>query len=706
MRVWSWLLLVGLAVGAAAAELPSPPEADDIAGRRLRYGLSAWPAGMDEESAGRLVAAAQAVRRRLVALRQAPAASVHAGAWRDEVATVEAHLRHVVWLLRHETELVTGDLERMEVALREAERRAARLEEGAPVPWAEEAGTTVRAFYSRIDGSAQAFGLHVPPGLGSGPGVGLDVVLHGSVRPRGGAALRFAHRYLESRPSVGRPGPSRVIELHPLGRVENGYRWAGETDVFEAIEAACRHFAVDRRRIVLRGFSMGASGTWHIGLKFPDRFAGLAPYCGYVDTYRFSASPNPRFVRVRDLPPHQARLLSIHDAVGYAANAGLLPVVAAMGELDPGFVNHRYMEDAMAAEGLALTNLIAPGTAHVVAPATLRQQLRLLDERIGATGARPPDRVRFVTWTLKYPRAHWIELRRLDRHYERAEVVAERCLDGTLDVAVLRNIAAADFRLDDAPAPIRRVRLAGHELPVSPAAGARLLRLRREGDRWRAKFDPEAAADAGKRPGLQGPIDDAFTDAFLCVLGTDAPWHPAVQAWAEDELRRFASEWERFFGGKLPIKRDVDVTEEDLRTRHLVLFGDPGSNRFIRATVRSLPLVWTRERLILGGEFPAGDHVPRLIAPNPLAKGCGRYVVVNSGHTFGEPELAAVNYLLFPRLGDWAVTEIPTRSLSPPDEFTFATGQRVVAAGLFDEDWRLPPADRAPDSRATSSARP
>ena len=39
------------------------------------------------------------------------------------------------------------------------------------------------------------------------------------------------------------------IELHPLGRVENCYRWAGETDVFEAIDAVCRRYRVDLGRI-------------------------------------------------------------------------------------------------------------------------------------------------------------------------------------------------------------------------------------------------------------------------------------------------------------------------------------------------------------------------------------------------------------------------------------------------------------------------
>ena len=60
---------------------------------------------------------------------------------------------------------------------------------------------------------------------------------------------------------------------------------------------------------------------------------------------------------------------------------------------------------------------------------------------------------------------------------------------------------------------------------------------------------------------------------------------------------------------------------------------------------------------------PPRDHAPVLIQPNPLA--AGRYVVLNSGHTFHEKELASLNYLLFPRLGDWAVLKVGDRRTRP-----------------------------------------
>ena len=82
--------------------------------------------------------------------------------------------------------------------------------------------------------------------------------------------------------------------------------------------------------------------------------------------------------------------------------------------------------------------------------------------------------------------------------------------------------------------------------------------------------------------GSQGPIDDAFTAPFLCVRGTGTAWNPAVQAWADASLKRFADEWSRYFRGELPVKDDTAVTDEDVRRCNLILFGDPGSNSLDR----------------------------------------------------------------------------------------------------------------------------
>jgi pimeloyl-ACP methyl ester carboxylesterase len=74
----------------------------------------------------------------------------------------------------------------------------------------------------------------------------------------------------------GRPpvADNGQIQLDVFGRVNGaGYHWAGEADVFEAISAVEKRFRIDEKRIILRGFSMGGEGAWHIALHYPGRFA-------------------------------------------------------------------------------------------------------------------------------------------------------------------------------------------------------------------------------------------------------------------------------------------------------------------------------------------------------------------------------------------------------------------------------------------------
>ena len=55
-------------------------------------------------------------------------------------------------------------------------------------------------------------------------------------------------------------------------------------------------------------------------------------------------------------------------------------------------------------------------------------------------------------------------------------------------------------------------------------------------------------------------------------------------------MKRFAGEWHHYFRGDLPIKDDTEVTEEDVKRCNLILFGDPGSNRWISKVLPTLPI--------------------------------------------------------------------------------------------------------------------
>ena len=191
------------------------------------------------------------------------------------VPDAEWYSKGVEWGLRYEPP-TEQDLVLMQKALKRGLERTEALTAGTPT-WAQKMGRVARAYRSKVDGSVQPFGLIIPASYKPGTPTRLDVVLHGSTRPVGMSELRYVMPFDEGDSGGTGPTDRDYIELYPLGRVENCYRWAGETDVFEAIEDVCRHYNIDRKRIVLRGMSMGASGTWHLGLKHPDFFCALGP---------------------------------------------------------------------------------------------------------------------------------------------------------------------------------------------------------------------------------------------------------------------------------------------------------------------------------------------------------------------------------------------------------------------------------------------
>jgi hypothetical protein len=200
---------------------------------------------------------------------------------------------------------------------------------------------------------------------------------------------------------------------------------------------------------------------------------------------------------------------------------------------------------------------------------------------------------------------------------------------------------------------------------------------------WKSVLPEKLTIDQLRSPqkvaGMQGPIDDAFTGPFLCVRGTGDPWHDAVQKYADARLEQFQDEWSKYFRGALPVKDDVDVTAEDIATRHLILFGDPSSNSLMEQVISSLPLKWTKDTLAMGGKtYDTGNHLPAMVYPSPLNG--HRYVVINSGHTFGAADLAGTNALLYPRLGDRAVLKLQ------PDRGPLAA--EVVRSELLNDYWQ------------------
>jgi hypothetical protein len=616
------------------------------------------------------------LEQRIAALRkQSPAVPDHL------LADAEVYLRAVESIVKH-NEFFHKDSTDWTLEALDRGLWRARFLSGEEMPWLDAPGkTVVHGYRSQVDNSVQPFAVSYPAEFGKDPKRRwrLDVVLHG--RDTSLTEVKFLHANNGDKPVAK---DQDFVQITIFGRGNNAYRWAGETDVFEAIGAylgleqlAGRRQLSDLNRVVLRGFSMGGAGTWHIGLHTPDKWCCIGPGAGFTTTHGYVAKLQS------PLPPYQEACLRIYDAVDYALNAFDVPVVAYSGANDPQKKAADNIEAILKKADVSMDHLIAPGLAHQFPPEWFRKANELYSKYAEQGRARYPEMVSLVTYTMKYPKCDWITLLGLEKHYEKASVLAAHTVAG-YNVKT-RNVSALRITLEDLVRQAQDITIDDQKLVGSPHAaddGNLAIFLQRRGGKWINVLPQRLATQQAQHPrkvkDLQGPIDDAFAGSFLCVRGTGKPWHETTRKAATARLQRFDKEWSKFWRGQLPVKDDTEVTAEDIANRHLVLFGDPASNSLIAQVLDGLPLEWTREEIRFAGHFvPANEHLPVLIYPNPL--NAQRYVVLNSGHTFPTSAYTGTNALLFPRLGDYALLRIA----DDLDE------SEVVTAGLFDDSWRI-----------------
>jgi pimeloyl-ACP methyl ester carboxylesterase len=602
------------------------------------------------------------------------------------------------------------------VAVEQGERDMALLKIGSG---AQSSGRTfVGGFVSSIDGSVQPYGLVMPDSAHSETAAEKVSDPDGAKHPEGRSGHRGQTPFpktqevaghtvpmrmdvwlhgrgdtnteipflLERLDKLGQYSPPGVCVLHPFGRHCNAYKFAGEVDVYEAMRHVQKLLPIDSDRISIRGFSMGGAGVWHLAAHDPGRWFAANPGAGFVDTVQYQGW-------TEGFPyepgPWGRKLMAWYDVPPIVDNLSNTQVIAYSGELDKQRASAEIMVAAaqssslLRQRGFEIKQVIGKDMGHKIDA----DSAALIDAELAKLAALASDQPRLqlhlTTPTLRYHEVDWLSIQGLEEHWKYASIDAEIQNSATIRIST-KNVNA--FRLD----------FSKHGWPV----GSGYLRLIIDGEnldgptviqgeplithwakvdqKWE-EFDSDPQGMV-KRPGLQGPIDDAFTSSFLFVLPSRPCRHGEVERFVDREIAFARERWRQIMRGNDRVVMDHELTPEQIATCNLVCFGDFSSNRYLATLAPALPIQWNDEQIVVGEKsFDASTHAALLVYPNPQAP--DRYIVANSGITFRESS-NSTNSRQIAMLPDWVVLDV-----TEPADGVFAG--RIAAAGFFDEAWKL-----------------
>ncbi|MBC7855771.1 MAG: dienelactone hydrolase family protein [Pirellulaceae bacterium] len=599
----------------------------------------------------------------------------------DQDADIEIFLLAVEFALEFREFYDPKDLAKATALLDEAEKRVKAVAKEKS-PWVNgKTGLIVAGYTPELspDETPQPYGLVIPAGHDFGKPCPLYVWLHG--RGDKQTNLHFIHERMRSQGQIAPPG---AIVLHPFGRQCVGFKFAGETDITEAILDVTNRYNIDAHRIVLMGFSMGGAGAWHYGAHNAFDFCAVSPGAGFAETARY------RKLKREDFPPwYEQKLWGLYDVPCYTRNLFNLPTIAYSGENDKQIQAARVMEEAFIAEGHKLEHLIGPGVEHKYEPKTLEKLLERLDGIVKQQQPETPREVHLQTRTLAYPYMHWVNAERLTEHWLDSRIDAKLVGKSRIEVTT-KNIAELSLFPYETMTGVEIV-IDGDKLVIknplkTSEDGQPAAFLARSEGHWTEL--KQLKTRLRKNEFVHGPIDDAFTGngRVVVVMPTGKSKHEKVAAWVKSESEHQLTRWRALMRGELTVKTDKEVLEElaeadDVPTTdNFLIWGDVDSNLLLAKWQQDLPVEWKENSWSLGGKsYDAATTVPVLIHPSP--DDGTKYVVLNSGLTFREGH-DGTNSNQTPKLPDWAAIDIAV----PADA---NLPGRVVEAGFFDEEWRV-----------------
>lgn len=512
-----------------------------------------------------------------------------------------------------------------------------------------------RTFTSQTDNSVQYYAVN--PAQKPGPDNSLVFSLHGASVEALGQAQAYAPK-------------DNVTIVAPTNRRPFGFDWEdiGRLDMLEVMRIAQSTIPHDRTKVFLTGHSMGGHGTWHIGLTYPDRFAGIAPSAGWSSFFSYAGSPQYGSTGVEGM---FARAMNPSNTLKLVPNAASFPVYILHGDADDNVpvTEARLMRDALASHP-NLTYHEQKGAGHwwgnecVDWPPIFE---------MFAKSALPDMSSRrqfeFITASPAVSfRYAWLAILQQNVPLEFSSVKVVPDGDG---VSITTDNVATLFVDGQTLGPVSSFKIDGSELKSTSSR----MYFRRTADGWRTS---SMVPSTEKMANRGGPFKSVYRYGFFFVYGTKGT--AEENAWSRNKAIADAEAFAYRANGSVSVVADTDVDGIQRSGNRIILYGNADTNGAFATLMGGSP-VYTKRNSVNAGtrKLTGGDLVTLTVRPR---RGSDAGLVAAIAPT-GPKAFALVDRLPIFTSGvaypDWCVIgpEAATKGLDG-----------VLGAGYFDNQWR------------------
>ncbi len=513
------------------------------------------------------------------------------------------------------------------------------------------------AYRSEIDDSCQPYTVYLPESYDPQKPYRLLLTLHGHTNDDHHAVKALCDYYL----------PEDFVIVGAYGRGDMDYLTFGEQDVLDVLGRVRQIYNIDPDEVYLMGESMGGLGTWRLGQFYADRFAAIAPFCGWTGTQ-------------------------------YLENLRNLPVRIVHGDADP--MVPYYMDEAAAGRlkelGYDFLYDKFPGAGHGIWDyfAEKNGGKEIFDyfrqHRRNPWPVEVNARVNYV----RYGRQYWVQIKELAKPLTAGTIHAS--VKGSREMNVATK-GVSSLILDLRHPMLEQtgtvnITMDNQTFAVTAGQEAALFDFSKESG-WRAGNPASPGVSSKTAPHLGGGMIDAFYGPVIFIYGTGRAERSPILKSAAEKLADFSVTPLTELGskvGRFPIKADTEVSEAELKSHSLFLVGNAEENRITAALTskwgKEFPVQLVGDDLwIVGQEFK--KMALGLAYPNPWAtEFLACFLTLPFGKEAIEQYAAHANLPFYAR----PLTDIATEPYIVPDVLVFDLLQKkpVQAAWSFNREWK------------------